>query len=198
MKTTNRKAILEEANEYKKVINEFLCKEELLVKVDHLIAKTVKCIKSGGKVILAGNGGSFADAQHIAAEFVSRFKFDRPPVSALTLGTNFSSLTAIGNDYNFEDIFERELRCLGEKNDLFIALTTSGNSKNILKAVRAAKDMEIETVVLTGNSGGLINDIAGTINVPSESTARIQEIHMFIGHLVCGRVEEIIFSDEYE
>ena len=167
----------------------------LLQQVCSLAEECTSALRSGGKIIFCGNGGSFADAQHLSAEFTSRFLFDRPGLPSLALGTNSSAMTAIGNDYGYENVFAREIQAIGTSSDVLIAITTSGNSVNILKVVEAAKQASIRTVVLTGASKGMLHDATETLNVPSTDTARIQECHILIGHIICGIVEESIFSD---
>jgi len=149
----------------------------------------------GNKVILAGNGGSAADAQHIAAEFVSRFFFDRPGLPALALTTDTSMLTAIGNDYGFDKLFSRQLQAQSRKGDVFIGISTSGNSQNVVNAVLAAKEEGVTSVVLCGEGGELkeLADIA--ICVPSSCTPYIQECHICIGHMICAIVEKKIFKE---
>ena len=147
-----------------------------------------------GKIIFCGNGGSFADAQHLSAEFTSRFLFDRPGLPSIALGTNSSAVTAIGNDYGYEKVFPREIESIATPNDILIAITTSGNSDNILKALEAAKINHIPTVVFTGAGRGKLPEDVVTLNVPSTETARIQECHILLGHIVCGLVEETIFE----
>lgn len=156
----------------------------------------IKTYSNGNKVILAGNGGSAADAQHIAAEFVSRFFFDRPGLPALSLTTDTSMLTAIGNDYGYENLFSRQLQAQSKPGDVFIGISTSGNSKNVLKAVESAKGLGVITVALCGEVGRLkeVSDYA--LAVPSRSTPYIQECHICIGHMICAIVEESIFSKE--
>ena len=168
-------------------------KESLLV-----ISEDIrKSFENGGKVIFAGNGGSFSDSQHLAAEFVSRFTTDRIPLPALALATNSSNLTAIGNDYGFENIFSRELKALGCKNDIIIAMTTSGNSKNIISLVNEAEKLSINYYILTGNSGGdLFKQNKRCLRVPSESTAIIQQLHITIGHILVGLVEKDFIKKE--
>jgi D-sedoheptulose 7-phosphate isomerase len=155
-----------------------------------------KTYQRGGKVILAGNGGSAADAQHIAAEFVSRFKFDRPALSAISLSTDTSILTAIGNDYGFENIFARQLQAHGNKGDVFIAISTSGTSKNILESLKVCKELNIISIALTGSGGGILEELADfSLCVPSQSTALIQESHIMLGHIICEAVEDTLFGD---
>lgn len=172
-----------------------LADEKLLVQVASLAVQCVTALKGGGKVIFAGNGGSFADAQHLSAEFVSRFKFDRAPLASVTLGANSSTITAIGNDYGYEQVFARELEAVAKPNDLFIAISTSGNSQNVLTAVEKATELGIATVCLTGQSGGKVLAMCDCLRMPSNETARIQECHITIGHIVCGLVEEQIFAE---
>lgn len=147
-------------------------------------------LNSGGRILLAGNGGSFADAQHIAAEFVSKLKIDRQPLPAIALGTNSSSLSAIGNDYGFEYVFDREIQALATSDDLFIPITTSGNSPNIIKSVKTALDKNLRVFGLTGLSGGKLAQLCSCIKVPSAETALIQESHIMIGHIVCSIAEQ--------
>ena len=151
-------------------------------------------LRAGGKIIFCGNGGSFADAQHLSAEFTSRFLFDRPGLPSLALGTNSSAMTAIGNDYGYENVFAREIQAIATPADVLIAITTSGNSGNILKALEAAKEANVPAVVLTGAGRGMLDDATETLNIPSTDTARIQECHILLGHIICGLVEESIFG----
>lgn len=157
----------------------------------------VKALKNGGKVLLAGNGGSAADAQHIAGELVSRFAFDRPGLPAIALTTDTSILTAIGNDYGYEKLFERQIQALGNAGDVFIAYTTSGSSKNILAALVEAKRKGLICVGVTGNRGGQILELCDYVfAVPSGNTPKIQEGHLVIGHTLCGIIEEKIFGQK--
>ena len=157
------------------------------------LARTIaKAIGAGGKVIFAGNGGSFADAQHLAAEFVGRFMRERSPLAGVCLGTNSSTVTAIGNDYRFDDIFVRELQAVARPGDVFIPISTSGNSGNLVEAIRAARAMGLETCALLGKGGGRIAPMCHSIVVPSSHTARIQEIHITLGHIVCGLVDDLL------
>lgn len=153
-----------------------------------------QAFKAGNKVLLAGNGGSAADAQHIAAEFVARFEFDRPGLPSIALSTDTSMLTAIGNDYGYEQVFSRQVQANGRAGDVFIGLSTSGNSKNVLRAVEACRDMGIVTVALCGAGGRLREVCDYAIAVPSTHTPRIQEGHGLIGHIICGLVEESMWG----
>ncbi|MFT4517634.1 MAG: D-sedoheptulose 7-phosphate isomerase [Halioglobus sp.] len=152
--------------------------------------------EAGNKLLIAGNGGSAADAQHIAAEFVSRFNFDRPGLPALALTTDTSILTAIGNDYGYEQLFRRQLEANGVAGDVFLGISTSGNSPNIIKALEGAAEKGITTIGLTGESGGKMRDLCDhCLCVPSSDTPRIQEAHIVIGHTLCGMVELALFED---
>jgi len=176
-------------------VKQLLYNDDLLLRALLNAAKLcVLSLNSGGKIIFCGNGGSFADAQHLSAEFTSRFLFDRPALASVALGTNNSGITAMGNDYGYENIFSRELEALGKPEDIFFGITTSGNSLNVINAVSAAKKLGIKTFVLTGQSGGDVNKLTETINMPSEDTARIQECHILVGHIICGLVEREIFQ----
>ena len=173
-----------------------LADESLLGKIERLAADCVQCLKSGGKVIFSGNGGSFADAQHLSAEFISRFMFDRAPLASLVLGANNSAISAIGNDYGYEQVFARELEGVARSGDVFIPITTSGNSRNILVAVEQARKQGLTTVAFTGEGGGKLAPLCDCLCVPSRETARIQECHIMIGHIVCGLVEQQYFKGE--
>ena len=149
------------------------------------------CLQKGGKLILMGNGGSAGDAQHIAAELIGRFKKERKAMPAIALTVDTSSITALGNDYGFDMIFERQLEALAHKNDAVIGISTSGNSENVVRALKKANELGAETIGLLGNNGGKIKDIANlSIIIPSNDTARIQEVHITIGHIICELIEE--------
>ena len=145
----------------------------------------VDCLQNGGKLFFAGNGGSFADAQHLAAEFISRFLIERSALPAVALGTNSSNMTAIANDYEYKNVFARELYALGNKKVIFIPISTSGNSENLIEAVNIANEKGLKSVALTGATGGALNNICDCIKVPSTEVPRIQECHILIGHLLC-------------
>jgi D-sedoheptulose 7-phosphate isomerase len=156
--------------------------------------RIVKSLDRGGKVFFFGNGGSAADAQHLAAEFTGRFLKERRALPALALSVNSSSLTAIGNDYGFDVVFARQLEALGKEGDVAVGISTSGNSPNVMRALEAANSKSIFSVALTGKSGGTLKNIAEcTICIPSEETPRIQECHILTGHLICELVEEVLF-----
>ncbi len=155
----------------------------------------IEALKNNNKIIFAGNGGSFADAQHLSAEFTSRFLLDRDPLASINLGANNSSISAIGNDYGFEQVFSRELKAIANQGDIFIPITTSGNSKNIINAVIEANKIKIKTLAFSGSTGGNLIQHCECICVPSTQTARIQECHILIGHIVCEIVEKKFFHD---
>ncbi len=173
-----------------------LADEKLLSQVHQLALGCLAALKAGGKIIFAGNGGSFADAQHLSAEFTSRFLFDRAPLASVALATNNSAISAIANDYGYEQVFARELQAIAKPEDVFIAISTSGNSANILAAVSIAKELGVTTIGWTGESGGRLKQVCDCICVPSPETARIQECHILIGHIVCGLVEAGHFRKE--
>jgi len=164
----------------------------LVVQTAELI---VRAFKAGGKLLIVGNGGSAADAQHLAAEFVNRFEIERPPLPALALTTDTSNLTSIGNDYAFDQTFSKQVRALGKENDILLAISTSGNSPNVLKAVETAKALGIKTVALTGKGGGALAEMADILlNVDSKTTARVQETHITICHILCELTDHMLFQ----
>jgi len=170
--------------------------EGLLNKIEELARRCVELYRGDKKTILAGNGGSAADAQHIAAELVGRYGFDRPSIPSLALTTDTSNLTAIGNDYGYDKVFSRQLEGMGQENDIFIGISTSGNSVNIITAFESAKKKNIFTVALTGRDGGKMAEMADiALVVPSNSTPRIQESHILIGHILCDIIEQEIFGN---
>ncbi|MBU0631330.1 D-sedoheptulose 7-phosphate isomerase [bacterium] len=170
--------------------------EALLNIIEEVAKKCVAIYRSGKKTIIAGNGGSAADAQHIAAELVGRYGFDRPSLPSLALTTDTSNLTAIGNDYGYDKVFSRQLEGMGLEGDIFIGISTSGNSVNIINAFESAKEKGIMTVALTGRDGGKMAQMADiAIVVPSNDTPRIQESHILIGHILCDIIEKEIFAD---
>jgi len=170
--------------------------ENLLDSIENVAKECIKLYNNGKKTILAGNGGSAADAQHIAAELVGRYGFDRPSIPSLALTTDTSNLTAIGNDYGYDKVFSRQLEGMGQAGDLFIGISTSGNSVNIINAFKSAKDKNITTVALVGKDGGDMAKLADIVLlVPSNSTPRIQESHILIGHILCDIIEKELFSD---
>ena len=181
--------------ESQKIVNAMLNDESLLKTLEKVAEVCVKSLKGKGKILLAGNGGSAADAQHIAGELVSRFAFDRPGLAAVALTTDTSILTAIGNDYGYEKLFARQIQALGNSQDVFIGYSTSGKSPNILKAFEEAKLNGLICVGLTGNKGGPMHDLCDfVLAVPSIDTPKIQEGHLILGHTLCGLIENQIFG----
>lgn len=157
----------------------------------------VKSLRKGGTIFFCGNGGSAADAQHLAAELSGRFYFDRAPLPAEALHCNTSYLTAIANDYGFEHVYERLIRGNGKKGDVLVGLSTSGNSLNITKAFETAKNLDITTIAFTGENGGKLKEVADYIlQIPSTDTPRIQEAHILIGHIICELIETDMFIEE--
>jgi D-sedoheptulose 7-phosphate isomerase len=157
-------------------------------------------LKAGGKILACGNGGSAGDAQHFAAELVNRFERERPPLAALSLATDTSALTSIANDYSYEQVFEKQLRALGRRGDVLLAITTSGNSASVLAATRAARELGIRTVALTGNGGGRLAPLLGDgdvhVCVPHQRTVRIQEVHLLALHCLCDGIDAQLYGDK--
>jgi D-sedoheptulose 7-phosphate isomerase len=172
--------------------------EASIDRIIQLVEWTIETFNAGGKLLILGNGGSAADAQHMAAEFVNRFKINRRPLPAIALTTDTSILTSIGNDVSFDMIFVKQIQALGKPEDLVLAISTSGKSPNVVKAVETARDMGLKTVALTGGTslpGGELGPITDLIlNVPTDSTAHIQEAHLWIEHMVCELVEKEMFG----
>lgn len=158
-------------------------------------AMLVDCAQSGGTVLFCGNGGSAADAQHLAAELVGRFKLERRPLPALALAANISSLTGIGNDYGYEMVFERQVYAFGRAGDVLVAISTSGKSQNVTRAAQAAKARGLRAIALTGSDGGSLKGVCDvSVVVPSSDVARVQEAHITIGHIWCDIVEKSLFG----
>ncbi|MBO5838916.1 MAG: D-sedoheptulose 7-phosphate isomerase [Bacteroidales bacterium] len=167
----------------------------LLLKINETAELIVKTYKQGGRVFFCGNGGSAADAQHLAAELSGRFYFDRPPLAAEALHVNTSYITAVANDYAYDVIFSREVDAFCKEGDVLVGISTSGNSANVLKAFETAKGKGVLTIAMTGESGGKMASISDIlINIPSNDTPRIQESHITIGHIICQIVEEELFQ----
>ena len=166
----------------------------LVLRIEAVVDACMGCLKAGGKLIFAGIGGSAADAQHMAGEFVSRFNYDRPGLAAIALTVDSSILTAVGNDYGYDYVFARQIEALGKQGDIFFAYSTSGNSPNIIRALQAAKSSQMVTVGLTGNRKGSMNALCDhLLEMPSAHTPRIQEGHLILGHAICAAVESRIF-----
>lgn len=165
-------------------------------KIPTLVNWIVEALQKKRKVLIFGNGGSAADAQHMAAEFVNRFLIDRPPLAAIALTTDSSILTSIGNDFSFDDIFVKQIQALGRKGDLALGISTSGNSPNVVSGIQVAQEMGLKTVTLTGGSGGKLKEMSDlAINVPTKETPHIQEVHIWVEHLVCQLVDEVMFGE---
>ena len=162
--------------------------------IKELVEICIAGLKSGNKIIFCGNGGSFADSQHLAAEFITKLRLNRTPLAAIALGTNSSVLTAVSNDFGYENVFKRELLAIAREGDVFIPISTSGNSSNIISVIKKAKDLNLKIIGLTGESGGGMSEICKTINIPSNSTEKIQEAHIMLGHIVCALVEKNFFQ----
>lgn len=191
-----RNYITEKIIEAQQVMLAMLADESLQAKLEQAAAACIRCLREGGKILLAGNGGSAADAQHIAGELVSRFAFDRPGLPAIALTTDTSILTAIGNDYGYEKLFARQVQAHGQKGDVFIGYSTSGKSPNVLMAFEEARACGMVTIGLTGNRGGIMVELCDhLLEVPSADTPRIQEGHAVLGHILCGLVEAALFKD---
>jgi D-sedoheptulose 7-phosphate isomerase len=170
--------------------------EKMIFAIEKIAEVIIKAYKENKKVLIAGNGGSAADAQHIAGELVSKFYFDRPGLSAIALNANTSIITAIANDYGYEQIFSRQIQANGQIGDIFIGISTSGNSKNIVLALEEAKKKGLVTICLTGEKPCKSDELCDyVIKVPSSETPKIQESHIMIGHIVCAIVEEKIFRE---
>src|SRR3984957_3480188 len=179
------------------VKEQLLADAKLVATVSNITEIMVAAFRAGNKVLLFGNGGSAADAQHIAAEFVGRFAFDRPALPALALSVNTSCVTAIGNDYGFDLVFSRQIEALAKKGDVVIGISTSGNSANVLHAMSTSKKLGLRRIALTGCTGGkLKHEVESCLCVPSNETPRIQECHILIGHIISELVEQTIFHEE--
>lgn len=176
-------------------VKQLIINDKVLVDKIHRAAMTcVESLKNGGKIHFCGNGGSAADAQHLAAELSGRFYYDRPPLNAEALHVNTSYLTAVANDYSYDLIYARMIQASAKKDDVFVGISTSGNSANILKAIEIAKQMGVKTIGMTGMTGGKMAEMCDIlINVPSSCTPRIQESHIMIGHIICEIIEHEIF-----
>lgn len=188
--------ITSQIQETQRVMTAMLADKSLLARVEGAARACVDCLKMGNKVLLVGNGGSAADAQHIAGEFVSRFAFDRPGLPAIALTTDTSILTAIGNDYGYDKLFSRQVQAHARKGDVLIAYSTSGSSLNVIAALQEARKHGVISVGMTGNRGGQMKDLCDHyLDVPSAETPKIQEGHAVLGHILCGLVEIAIFKD---
>jgi D-sedoheptulose 7-phosphate isomerase len=169
--------------------------KENTTKITFFAERIALALTSDRKLLLCGNGGSAADAQHIAAEFINRYELERPPLPAIALTTDTSILTSVGNDYSFDEIFSKQIKALGVEGDVLLAISTSGNSANVIEAVKAAKNLGIFTVGLTGSEGGQLTRLVDlSLMVKSDVTARIQETHILVGHIICELVDYLLFQ----
>lgn len=179
-----------------KIKNSILEDDKMFHELEHAIDMIVRCYRKGGKVLFCGNGGSAADAQHLAAELSGRFYLDRQPLNAEALHVNTSFLTAMANDYSFDKVYERMTMAVGKKGDVLIAFSTSGNSPNVLLALKAARNLQMRTIGFSGQTGGQMHNLCDILFcVPSEDTPRIQEVHILLGHIICENVEKMLFAE---
>jgi D-sedoheptulose 7-phosphate isomerase len=167
---------------------------QIIEQIQLVADECIGCLRKGGKILFCGNGGSAADAQHLAAELSGRFYYDRDPLFAEALHVNTSYLTAVANDYSYDEIYARQVKAKGRKNDVLIGISTSGNSENIIRAMKVAREIGMKTIGLTGESGGKMKEFSDhLLNVPSNDTPRIQEAHILVGHILCELIESEIF-----
>lgn len=194
MKNNISTRIIEAIKESVSVKEAVLSDEQLLNMIEKVAEVIIDTYNNAGKVLFAGNGGSAADAQHLAAELTGRFYKDRPPLNAIALHTNSSFITAVANDYSYDEVYSRAIKAHATKNDVFIAISTSGNSTNLINAMKVCKELSVKTIAFTGRTGGMMKSTCDfLINVPSEDTPRIQEAHILIGHIICELVENALF-----
>tara|TARA_B100000214_G_scaffold56448_1_gene36225 strand:+ start:8832 stop:9413 length:582 start_codon:yes stop_codon:yes gene_type:complete len=192
MKNKIKQAILESINTYTFIFNN----DKIQESIEMIVKQSVKALKNEKKILFCGNGGSAADAQHLAAELSGKFNFERPPLYAEALHVNSSYMTAVANDFGYIETYSRMLEACGKEGDILIAISTSGNSSNVLQAVKKANDIGLTTIGLTGKIGGNMNDICDImIKIPSKKTAKIQEAHILVGHIICELIEEQMFSN---
>ncbi|ADC70836.1 phosphoheptose isomerase [Thioalkalivibrio sp. K90mix] len=192
-----REGIIEELTAASRLFGRLAEDRAFVAEVETVGQRWLQCIRDGGKVLLAGNGGSAADAQHIAAEIVCRYRAVRPGAAAIALTTDTSVLTAIGNDFGYEHVFARQVEALGQSGDVFVGITTSGRSPNVLEAFEMARQHGLVAVALTGEKGLPETHTADhVLRVPDAATARVQEVHGLIGHLLCGIVEDALVADQ--
>jgi D-sedoheptulose 7-phosphate isomerase len=190
--------IIAEIQKTRAVIDAVLADSELLANVWKVAELCEQALKGGNKILFCGNGGSAADSQHMAAELVSRLNFNRPGLAAIALTVDTSALTAIGNDYGFETVFSRQIEAVGREGDVLIAISTSGNSPNVLKAIEAARAKSIAVIGKTGKTGGKMANACDIIlKMPSTETPKIQECHIMLGHIYCAMIEQSLFGAEY-
>jgi D-sedoheptulose 7-phosphate isomerase len=189
--------IIESIKESIEVKQKLLTNSVTISDIRKIAVACTNAFSRGNKVLFCGNGGSAADAQHLAAEFSGRYYYDRPPLPSEALHVNSSFLTAVANDYSYDEVYARLIKGIGKEGDVLIGLSTSGNSKNIIRAFEVAREMRITTVGLTGETGGMLSGLCDfLINVPSRDTPRIQESHILVGHIICELVESTLFPQE--
>lgn len=187
-----------ELQKTREVIDAMLTNEQLFASAEKITQICIQALKSGKKIMFCGNGGSAADAQHLAAELVSKLCYDRPGLNAVALTTDTSALTAIGNDYGFDRAFARQVEAIGQEGDVLIGISTSGRSKNVVEAIKAAKAKNITTIGFLGTDGRNIGALVDVqLNIPSSETPKIQEGHICCGHIICAHIEEEMFGAEY-
>lgn len=193
-----RTFIEDEIQKTRTTLAAMLADQGLITHVEAAAQQCVHALKQGHKIMFAGNGGSAADSQHLAAELVNRFRYNRPGLAGIALTTDTSTLTSIGNDHSFENLFARQVEAIGQQGDVLFGISTSGKSPNILCALEKARKMGIITIGFTGKDGGLMADLCHVlIKIPNTETGKIQECHMIIGHIICSLIEEDIFGKLY-
>ena len=192
MKSRINKCISNSVENYQRVLNDEILQEN----IENIVVKSVEAFRNDKKMLFCGNGGSASDAQHIAAELSGRFYSDRPPLYAEALHVNSSYMTAVANDYGYDETYARMLEACGRKGDILVGISTSGNSPNVVKALKKANEIGLTTIGFTGVNGGKMNDICDImIKTPSDDTPRIQEAHILVGHIICQLIEEEIFPN---
>ncbi|MDG2263778.1 MAG: D-sedoheptulose 7-phosphate isomerase [Flavobacteriales bacterium] len=192
MKSRINKCISNSVENYQRVLNDEILQEN----IENIVVKSVEAFRNDKKMLFCGNGGSASDAQHIAAELSGRFYSDRPPLYAEALHVNSSYMTAVANDYGYDETYARLLEACGRKGDILVGISTSGNSPNVVKALKKANEIGLTTIGFTGVNGGKMNDICDImIKTPSDDTPRIQEAHILVGHIICQLIEEEMFPN---
>jgi D-sedoheptulose 7-phosphate isomerase len=187
--------IIGDFKEHMQTANEILNDSSILENIEKITKSVVETYNKGGKVVFFGNGGSASDAQHLSAELVGKLKIDRPMLNSMALNVNTSIITAVANDFSFEEVFSRQIEFLVDRKDVVVGISTSGNSKNVIKALITAKNKGALTVGFTGRNGGKVKDVVDILmNVPSDNTQRIQEMHITVGHIICEIVEQELFG----
>jgi D-sedoheptulose 7-phosphate isomerase len=192
MKSRINKCISNSVENYQRLLNDEILEEN----IENIVVKSVEAFRNDKKILFCGNGGSASDAQHIAAELSGRFYSDRPPLYAEALHVNSSYMTAVANDYGYDETYARMLEACGRKGDILVGISTSGNSPNVVKALEKANEISLTTIGFTGINGGKMNDICDImIKIPSDDTPRIQEAHILVGHIICQLIEEEMFPN---